>query len=329
MKKKNFFSKYVQSISDQEKSLLKLEQHKDVINSRYSSYDLWNDQNQHDNEKDPEIKKIEHQQKALITAHQTKMPVYHLEKRSLLPAVEIPHPGASYNPSIQDHQELLKKAHLVEVQKKKEEEHLQRVVGKYMRRNKRQLEKERLKEMSCGLNLNGNESETEANKNENSKEDESEQDLVCPKSKIIRAENRKLKSVRRTEKLRKLEEEKRDKVKRQKSLESQVNQIKKLKKEILAEEKKSQERIEKRKKRKEQRKYEPAKLGPHKYEPPEIELNLSSQLSGNLRNLKTEGLLFEDRIKSLQRRNLIEPRKKVSKKSKTKIKLYEKRSRSM
>ena len=39
-----------------------------------------------------------------------------------MPKVELPHPGTSYNPDYDDHQDLLMRAHLVELKKLKEEE---------------------------------------------------------------------------------------------------------------------------------------------------------------------------------------------------------------
>jgi len=49
------------------------------------------------------------------------------KKSSILPAVEIPHPGTSYNPSYNDHQELLHKVAQKELELIKQEEHLDRV----------------------------------------------------------------------------------------------------------------------------------------------------------------------------------------------------------
>ena len=43
-----------------------------------------------------------------------------------MPKVELPHPGTSYNPDYDDHQDLLMRAHLIELQKLKEEEKLMR-----------------------------------------------------------------------------------------------------------------------------------------------------------------------------------------------------------
>lgn len=49
------------------------------------------------------------------------------KKPTAVPSVEPPHPGLSYNPSLEDHQNLLKE--IIEKEKKimKEEEHLNRV----------------------------------------------------------------------------------------------------------------------------------------------------------------------------------------------------------
>jgi len=54
--------------------------------------------------------------------------------------------------------------------------------------------------------------------------------------------------------------------------------------------------------------FKPAVLGRHRYEAPELELNLSTEIAGSLRKLKPEGNVLEDRYKSLQRRNIVEPR---------------------
>lgn len=58
------------------------------------------------------------------------------KKQSAVPAVEPPHPGTSYNPNYEDHQDLLQK--VVEREKKfiKEEDHLQRVTTKMFKKVK-------------------------------------------------------------------------------------------------------------------------------------------------------------------------------------------------
>lgn len=48
------------------------------------------------------------------------------------------------------------------------------------------------------------------------------------------------------------------------------------------------------------------KLSKRKFEEPELEFNRPHEISGNLRNLKSEGSLLADRFYSLQRRNIME-----------------------
>ncbi|KAJ8880570.1 hypothetical protein PR048_017040 [Dryococelus australis] len=55
------------------------------------------------------------------------------------------------------------------------------------------------------------------------------------------------------------------------------------------------------------RQLEPKKLSRAKFEPLELEFNLASELSGNLRNIKPQGSLLKSRFNSLQMRNIIEP----------------------
>ena len=52
------------------------------------------------------------------------------KKPSVLPAVEFPHPGTSYNPSYADHQELLRQVAEKQLKFEKEEAHLNRVTTK-------------------------------------------------------------------------------------------------------------------------------------------------------------------------------------------------------
>lgn len=51
------------------------------------------------------------------------------KKTTALPAVEVPHPGSSYNPTFDDHQELLRKACEVEVKELKQEAKTRRRLG--------------------------------------------------------------------------------------------------------------------------------------------------------------------------------------------------------
>ena len=61
----------------------------------------------------------------------------------------------------------------------------------------------------------------------------------------------------------------------------------------------------------------------------EIEIKLSDELTGNLRNIRQEGSLLEDRFKSMQRRNMVEVRVKQKTVRILKRKTFEKRSHKM
>ena len=62
-----------------------------------------------------------------VRAPKTFMKASKSETTSALPATEVPHPGASYNPSLTDHQNLLKEVADKEEKLIKEEAHIQRV----------------------------------------------------------------------------------------------------------------------------------------------------------------------------------------------------------
>ncbi|XP_074926820.1 ribosome biogenesis protein NOP53 [Chelonoidis abingdonii] len=70
----------------------------------------------------------------------------------------------------------------------------------------------------------------------------------------------------------------------------------------------------------------PRRLGRLKYEDPDLEVQLSTELAESLRTLKPEGSILRDRFKSLQKRNLIEPRERAKFKRKYRLKYVEKRT---
>merc|ERR1711936_1040829 len=111
--------------------------------------------------------------------------------------------------------------------------------------------------------------------------------------------------------------------------EMEVMRVKSLKKELSKEDLKTQENQERREKQRLEKMAGPLKLSNYNYEPQEIEIKLSEELTGNLRNLSPEGSLLEDRFKSMQRRNMIEVRVKQKTVRKLKRKKIEKRGHRM
>ncbi|MEQ2288843.1 nucleolar protein, partial [Ameca splendens] len=63
-----------------------------------------------------------------------------------------------------------------------------------------------------------------------------------------------------------------------------------------------------------------------RFQAPDLDVQLSDELAGSLRQLKPEGSILKDRFKSLQKRNLIEPRERAKFKRKLKVKYVEKRA---
>lgn len=70
-------------------------------------------------------------------------------------------------------------------------------------------------------------------------------------------------------------------------------------------------------------KSKPARLGPHIWKKPFVEVQLTEDLTPSFRQLKPEGNLMADRFGSLQERQLIETRVRVGKRQRYKRKSYE------
>ncbi|GFS96741.1 ribosome biogenesis protein NOP53 [Nephila pilipes] len=239
--------------------------------------------------------------------------IYH--KPSRLPAVEVPHSGASYNPDYFEHQELLNEAVKIEEAKLKEEMHLKRVLDDmFPSKEEAPTEESILEEMSQGLFEQDNDEE---NATENT---------FVSYNPPVSFENRVTKKYRRKRRERNELERVRREAKMQKQRLSQIYRIKSLKKEIKMEAAAAQKTAEKTTQRRIDGLYKPKVLSQYKYEAPDLEVNLTDELCSSMRTLKTEGNLLEDRYKSLQRRNLIETRIKQKFKRKYKLKILERRT---
>lgn len=254
---------------------------------------------------------------------------------TLLPPVEVPHPGQSYNPALSDHQDVLWKATMVELAKEKERLKVERQTTEmFPTKDKAPTEKSILLEMSEGIpelggkvdNDEEEEKSTPQNEVENSTEVTAEDgDSEDKSSTGVKPKTRK---QRRDMKIRAYQERQLKLAKKKKLKEDEVFRLKSMKKELHAQ----TEQTKRRQARKEERRVEkmknPIALSKYKYEAPEIEIKLSEELTGNLRNLKPEGSLLEDRYKSMQRRNIVETRV-VHKAAKANTKKVEKRSHKM
>lgn len=292
-------------------------------------------------------------------------------KTTSLPPVEPPHPGTSYNPTFQDHQDLLQKAWQTEVKEITAEAKTRRQLGPMLKVTPVQkqvrfvgklsidsiigyncfLQAEWFTEMSQGL----------ADDDED-KEAEEGTSIARPTKPKTRKQKLKAKALRYQEFRRKqLKEEKRRLAEFMRLVTIllffefalviiivtfALFSLRSIRREIRVGEEKQAARIVKRKEEKVAKLSKPAILGRCKYEELPVEVNMSDEIAGSLRGLKTEGMTLTsyinctqiltvykcsgnvliDRYKSLQRRNIIEPRIRHRTVYRYKHKVFKKRS---
>ncbi|EDO40213.1 predicted protein [Nematostella vectensis] len=249
-----------------------------------------------------------------------KMPKSARRKVTELTAVEVCHPGASYNPTFEDHQELLLNANEIEVKKQKENEKLERQV-RFLTKDEAAALPTWEEEMGEGL-FDDKSDDDKVDDDDDDDEDNEEEVMNGP---ILRSKQKtsqqKRKELEEKQKQKELEAEKEQKLK-----ENDIFRIKTIKKEIASAENKMAKRRRKKEEEKKTSLQKTRKLGRHTYVNPNVEIQLSDEISGNLRKLKQEGNLMTDRFRSLQKRNIIEPRVPVLPHRKYALKEYEKRS---
>eukprot|EP00061_Rhincodon_typus_P016896 g45348.t1 len=222
------------------------------------------------------------------------------QKPSQVSAIEVIAPGGSYNPTFESHQALLLEAHEVEVKKLRAEEKINRQVA-FPSSEELPTEETVLQELCQGLLVDSDgEEQDKGPKAAEESEDGLVWNAVCCEKKTEKE--------RKKEKLMKKQ---RHRLKQQKDAQQKQQDLFRLRS-IKGEVKELELKLAKRKaKRVEKRKAEankPRRLGRLKYEDPDLDVKLSDELTGTLRALKPEGSILADRFKSLQKRNLIEPR---------------------
>uniref|UniRef100_A0A9J2PVL9 Ribosome biogenesis protein NOP53 n=1 Tax=Ascaris lumbricoides TaxID=6252 RepID=A0A9J2PVL9_ASCLU len=242
---------------------------------------------------------------------------------SLLPSVEVAGPGASYNPTISTYQEYVNDIAKEEVNVEEEEEKLQKALSlapgeTYVSQS------DIIAEESEGLFNETTIADAELEMDQSDlPSDEQKNKLTTKKQKT-----RKMRRLEMLEKRKKLIEKAEKETKRAEQL---VFTVKKLNKEIS----KRLLHIEKKTKLRHQRKSAKRllgtqRLGRGKFTPEERPFLLSEELPGSLRQLKPQGDVIADRLKSLQKRNMIaipgEGRVRSKLKKKLRVKISERRS---
>lgn len=239
------------------------------------------------------------------------------EKPSVLPAVEVIAPGGSYNPDFFSHQALLQEAHEVEVKKQKEEDKIVRQLA--YKKEDTATEETILREQVEGLVEEDNEGEED----EAAAANEGEDNVVVG---AISLAQKKTERQRKRERAIKIKEQRRLANRRHIVQHQQLFQLRSIKASIKQQEEQTTVNHTKRKAKQEAEKSLPRRLGKLKFQPQDMEVQLSDELAGSLRQLKPEGSVLKDRFKSLQKRNLIEPRERAKFKRRLKVKYVEKRA---
>jgi len=245
-----------------------------------------------------------------------KIPSLH-KKPSVLPAVEIPHPGTSYNPSYDDHQELLHEVAQKELELMKQEEHLDRVTTQMFKKiSLKERDKYMMKEMSEGLLMN------QTSNFKLIKEDHKEEDDSSITKANAKSMKKKTLVQRRKQREQKQAANKRASNKLEKKKVSDIYKLKILQKQIETKEKKQEFMRHKRMKKHEKESLMPKNLSKIKFEPIDPDFQLAEELTGNLRNCKASKNLLKERYKSLQQRNIIAPTIIKLKRDKAKVKKF-------
>ncbi|WVZ96238.1 hypothetical protein U9M48_041903 [Paspalum notatum var. saurae] len=219
---------------------------------------------------------------------------------SVIPAVEVEPPGCSFNPPFEAHQDSLAEA--VAVEKRKE----------YMRE---------LGPTPVPLVVPG-EAITEEDKffldaddgDEDVAEDDGDQDVDT----LVGQRKNKTKKVTRVELNRRARRKERlrteAEAKKIENLSKEIDCLPNILDEIVKEdEEKEKRRIRRNVLKEERAKSGPPRLGRHRFEPAPVQVLLTEEISGSLRKLKGCCNLARDRYKSIEKRGILAPSKRISK----------------
>ncbi|XP_036741486.2 ribosome biogenesis protein NOP53 isoform X1 [Manis pentadactyla] len=251
-----------------------------------------------------------------------KRPLHLHTKPSQVPAVEVTPAGASYNPSFEDHQTLLRAAHEVELQRQKEAGRLERQLA-LPPVEQAATQESAFREQCQGLL---EESDVEEEPGEGQDEGlEAGGAEASPTPVRLATVEKKTEQQRRREKAARTLRVQQAAVRAARLQHQELFRLRGIKAQVAQRLTELAQRRERRQARRLAEADKPRRLGRLKYQAPDIDVQLSSELSDSLRTLKPEGNILRDRFKSFQRRNMIEPRERAKFKRKYKVKLVEKR----
>ncbi|XP_065511254.1 ribosome biogenesis protein NOP53 [Caloenas nicobarica] len=239
-------------------------------------------------------------------------------KPSQVPAVEVIAAGGSYNPTFEDHQALLLRAHEVEVRKKRAEDKVERQLR-----------------IPAGTQLPTAETvfqeQCEGLLEESGDEGDADGDAAAPAEpqdapKTAPRREKKTEQQRRREKEARALAARQRREKTARCRRQQLFRLRSLRQQLRHRDEELLRRRQLRLAKRRAKDALPRRLGPLKYEEPSLEVQLSDELAESLRTLKLEGSILRDRFKSLQKRSLIEPRERAKFKRRYRQKYVEKRA---
>nr|KAF6411139.1 NOP53 ribosome biogenesis factor [Rousettus aegyptiacus] len=239
--------------------------------------------------------------------------------------------GASYNPTLEDHQTLLWEAHEVELQRQKEAEKLERQLA-LPTAEQAATQESTFKEMCQGLLEESDEEDKDGEPGrgqDRGPEAGGDQDggTEAPATPArLAAVDKKTEQQRRREKAARMLRVEQAAVRAARLRRQELFRLRGIKAQVAQRLAELARRRERRRARRLAEADKPRRLGRLKYQAPDIDVQLSSELPDSLRTLKPEGNILRDRFKSFQRRNMIEPRERARFKRKYKVKLVEKRA---
>ncbi|KAF9430999.1 hypothetical protein BGZ76_000626 [Entomortierella beljakovae] len=250
----------------------------------------------------------------------TKVPVkaprsFKTKQKVDLPAIKEAHPGASYNPTMQDHQGLLRLAHNEEL----------RIIQTKEKYDAALAYPKELDEMKPFDDQTGGLLEDSGDEDEEEEEEEEEDGEGGFKPKKQKGK----KTITERNRLARAAEtaKKEARIKHEKELYKQTNKVKEIMKTVAQEEEETErKRLENEKKREEKEKAGMKRVGRFNIPKERIHVQLQDELAESLRELKPEGSVMKDRFQSFVERNLIEPRVPVAKRRRYRLKTYEKHS---
>ncbi|KAK6108272.1 Nop53 (60S ribosomal biogenesis) family protein [Brugia pahangi] len=283
-------------------------------------YDLWGKDDQHSQ------KEVSASEEYYFLTTKKKLPqepktLKHIT--SILQHVEIAPAGASYNPPVSKYLDYVTEAAEEEKRKIKESEKLERELAllkeKYATREEIELE---LRTTLDGSGDNSDEILEDANEMELN--DSGEKELK------IKQKKRKTRKARYLERMERKRKEIESITGFQKEQMHLIYSTRKLNKEISKEIQKREELAKKRKVHKLIKKFAGTqRLGRGKFEPCEKSVLLTEELPGSLRELKPQGNVLAERLKSLQKRNMlpIPGEKRQRRKLKNRLRIKEREDR--